>query len=197
MSPTFTLRWRCLAVSAWLMVPLSAYPQTTLTGAIQFATDSTGAFSLNQSCGSTASSAVGARIQRVEGGTFRIVAEVSAPGLHFAALVFSFAHHGGRAGVRISGEFDSRTDLRATRHRIWRSVVHGQLRCGRHPWRIDRSGTTHCRVDSRGVGNGQALFERSGVRAARARQSARAPLSPGCRLPRLRLVSGDELRAAE
>jgi hypothetical protein len=31
------------------MVPLSAYPQTTLTGAIQFATDSTGAFSLNQS----------------------------------------------------------------------------------------------------------------------------------------------------
>src|ERR1022692_580217 len=49
MSPTFTLRWRCLAVSALLMVPLSAYPQTTLTGAIQFATDSTGAFSLNQS----------------------------------------------------------------------------------------------------------------------------------------------------
>src|ERR1039458_1875558 len=37
--------WRCVALAALLMVPLSAYPQTTLTGAIQFSTNSNGAAS--------------------------------------------------------------------------------------------------------------------------------------------------------
>jgi len=37
--------WRSAALAAVLLSPLSAYPQTTLTGAIQFSTDSTGAAS--------------------------------------------------------------------------------------------------------------------------------------------------------
>src|ERR1700722_4010976 len=35
----------CLFESVFLLVPLSAYPQTKLTGAVQFSTSSTGAFS--------------------------------------------------------------------------------------------------------------------------------------------------------
>ena len=38
----------CLALAAFLMVPLSAYPQTTLTGAIQFSANSSGAASGGQ-----------------------------------------------------------------------------------------------------------------------------------------------------
>ena len=38
----------CLLLCVFLLVPLSAYPQTTLTGAIQFSTNSTGAFSGGQ-----------------------------------------------------------------------------------------------------------------------------------------------------
>ena len=35
--------WRSVALAAILLIPLSAYPQTTLTGATQFSTNSTGA----------------------------------------------------------------------------------------------------------------------------------------------------------
>lgn len=42
MTLTFIPRWRCLALSAFLMVPLSANSQTTLTGAVQFSTNSSG-----------------------------------------------------------------------------------------------------------------------------------------------------------
>jgi hypothetical protein len=41
-------RWRSLVLSALLLVPFPAYPQTTLTGAVQFSTDSSGAYSLGQ-----------------------------------------------------------------------------------------------------------------------------------------------------
>ena len=37
--------WRSVTLAAFLLVPLSAYPQTTLTGAIQFSTNSNGAAS--------------------------------------------------------------------------------------------------------------------------------------------------------
>src|ERR1039457_386860 len=37
--------WRWVALAALLLIPLSAYPQTTLTGAIQFSTNSSGAAS--------------------------------------------------------------------------------------------------------------------------------------------------------
>ncbi|MGA3044277.1 MAG: hypothetical protein ABSF54_26170 [Bryobacteraceae bacterium] len=37
--------WRSVAFAAIVLIPLSAYPQTTLTGAIQFSTNSSGAFS--------------------------------------------------------------------------------------------------------------------------------------------------------
>lgn len=42
MSLTITSRWRFFVRAALLLVPLSAYPQTTLTGAIQFSANSTG-----------------------------------------------------------------------------------------------------------------------------------------------------------
>ena len=41
--------WRVWVLAALLLVPLPAYPQITLTGAIQFSTNSSGAFSGNQS----------------------------------------------------------------------------------------------------------------------------------------------------
>ena len=42
---TSTHRWRCWVWAVFLIAPLSAYPQTMLTGAIQFSTNSTGAAS--------------------------------------------------------------------------------------------------------------------------------------------------------
>jgi len=51
---------RCsLAVLAFLMVPLSAYPQTTLTGAIWFATTSTGGTSVQQGYADGANNTLG------------------------------------------------------------------------------------------------------------------------------------------
>jgi hypothetical protein len=40
---------RSLVLAAFLLIPLLAYPQVTLTGAIQFSANSSGAFSGNQS----------------------------------------------------------------------------------------------------------------------------------------------------
>jgi len=44
MTLKITSGWRSLVLSAFLLVPLTAYSQVTLTGAIQFGTTSTGAF---------------------------------------------------------------------------------------------------------------------------------------------------------
>jgi hypothetical protein len=43
-----TLTWRPAAFAAILLFPLAAYPQSTLTGAVQFSTNSTGTFSGGQ-----------------------------------------------------------------------------------------------------------------------------------------------------
>lgn len=48
MALTIASGWRSLVLSALLLVPFSAYAQTTLTGAIQFSTNSSGAFSNGQ-----------------------------------------------------------------------------------------------------------------------------------------------------
>jgi hypothetical protein len=48
LTAVFYSSWRSVAFAAILLVPLPAYPQTTLTGAIQFSTNSTGAFSGGQ-----------------------------------------------------------------------------------------------------------------------------------------------------
>ena len=43
-----TRQLHCLALSTFLLVPLSAYPQTTLTGAMWMATTSSGTTSVAQ-----------------------------------------------------------------------------------------------------------------------------------------------------
>src|ERR1700722_1124945 len=49
MNITISLRhWRWVVLSAFLLIPLSAYPQTTLTGAMWMATTPTGATSVAQ-----------------------------------------------------------------------------------------------------------------------------------------------------
>ena len=48
LTTVFYNAWRSLALAAILLVPLSAYPQTTLTGAMWFATSSSGATSVAQ-----------------------------------------------------------------------------------------------------------------------------------------------------
>jgi len=59
LTTVFHSAWRSVALAAILLIPLSAYSQTTLTGAMWMATDSSGATSVSQAYADGANNTLG------------------------------------------------------------------------------------------------------------------------------------------
>ena len=153
-------------------------------------------------------SAVGTRIQAVVGRASGVHTQVSIAGVLGVALVFSFAVDCDFAGMRVCGVRAAGAGVRVSRGRVRGFGLYGDLGCGGHAGRVDRSGAADFIDGTVGAGDGATVFQRPGLRPASAIRGTggggqfgaiglRGTASARVGVPWVFAGCGDELRADE